>query len=185
MFQKLIVFAIILFTVVIQLSIFPHFFGSGIAPDLVLMLVIIWTMQDGFEKTLARAITAGLVLDLMSFEPAGFSAISLVVISYLTGALARRFLVTPRPWKLLFVIVIIAIGTLAHQVIMNILSISGSHLNLGKIEWIGLKLFDWRIFPKIIYNAIMFFMIYWPMRKMENFLSMYSKGFVSQTKIFR
>jgi|GEM_PF-633367 rod shape-determining protein MreD len=185
MFQKIFTFLIIFLTVIIQISVFPHFFPPGLVPDLALILAIIWTVDEGFERSLWRIVILGLVLDLLSFWPVGFNVIALVLISYATSFLAKRFLISPKAWKLLFILSVLALGTLAYHIIINILLLFFNSLASEKLDNLILRIGDAKIIFKVACNLLALFLIYWPLKKTEEFLSFYNRNNFSQAKIYR
>ena len=185
MFQKICVFIIIFLTIIIQIAVFPHFFPPGLVPDLALILTVIWTVNDGFERSFWRIIILGLVLDMLSFWPIGFNIITLTLISYVTSFLAKRFLISPKPWRLFFILVVLGFSTLAYQIIINFFLLAFNFLDGQKLDNLVLRLGDAKIILKVVYNLLAFFLIYWPLRKTEEFLSLYSKNNFNQTQAYR
>lgn len=163
---------VILSASALQVGGMVNFFPNWAVPDILLVLVVIWTAKDGFEKTLPRTIVAGIILDLITYVPLGENVVSLAMVSFLVGFSARRFLVSQQAWKLLFLITIVLFATIASQVINFILL---SIVTLAeKKELVGMAmLFDPKVIYKILANIIVLFVVYWPIKKAEQFLAMY------------
>ncbi|HRZ95646.1 MAG TPA: rod shape-determining protein MreD [Candidatus Moranbacteria bacterium] len=174
MFQKIIILLIIFFSAVIQVSVFPRLFPSGLSPEIVLMLVIFWTSRDGFEKTWPKAVLSGFMLDLFYFWPAGTNIIAFALVSYGVGFFARRFTISQKNMGLLVLLLLSAMGSAANSLILLILAKIYKGLGLE----LGIFLPDfWNrmIFLKILIDMLLFVMIYWPLSGLERFLSFYGK----------
>lgn len=89
--RLLAVSALVVLTVVLQVSLFSHFSLAGVVPDLALLVVIAAALVRGPTYAALVGFTAGLVLDLAppADHTAGRWALSLLLVGYLTG-LARQ-----------------------------------------------------------------------------------------------
>jgi len=65
--------------VVIQATVMPELRIAGGAPDLVLLLVLGYSLLYGFERGVVWAIVGGILHDLLSAVPEGVTALALVV----------------------------------------------------------------------------------------------------------
>lgn len=168
----------ILVAAIFQLSALVNLFPALVVPDMLLVIVALWTVRIGFEKTWPRAILAGLMLDLIYFWPPGVNIISLVVISYLVSFLAKRFLISQRAWKFLFLVILTVASTLLFHLIYYIISatlaLGGNHIQPGTTVVFGVG-----IVYKILANLAILFLVYWPVKKIEDFLSMYNQSVIS------
>ncbi|HLN19136.1 MAG TPA: rod shape-determining protein MreD [Patescibacteria group bacterium] len=174
MFRKGVIFLVILLAASLQVSAMVNFFPNWAVPDVMLVLVVIWTAKDGFEKTLSRTIAIGVISDLISYLPVGENVVGLSVVSYLVGYSARRFLVSQQAWKLLFLVTIVIFATIANQVI-NFIIFTLVTLTEKKELLSAHILFNSGIIYKIIANIIILFVIYWPIKKIEQFLAVYNR----------
>jgi rod shape-determining protein MreD len=57
----------------------------GASPDLVLLLVISWTLLRGIQEGVVVALMGGMVLDALSGAPFGLGTVALVIASALAG----------------------------------------------------------------------------------------------------
>ena len=172
MFQKIIFYAFIFLMIVFQVFFLSHFFPNSTAPSLIILMIIFWTIKVGFEKTLKVAIFSGILLDIFYFWPIGVNVISLVVVSFLTGYLAKRFLVADFFSRVFWVIIIISIATVANDFIgFAIFEMISFFKKINNIE----SLFTFLIWKEILVNIILFAIIYWPIKKLTSFLSLYSR----------
>jgi len=69
----------------LQSTVVPHLTLGGVAPDLMLMVVVSWNLLRGTARSIVWALIGGLMLDLTSGIPFGVMTFSLALISVLTG----------------------------------------------------------------------------------------------------
>ena len=60
---------LILAGVLVQTSVLTIIFPPGKTPNIILLIIIAWTIVAGFEKIWPWAITAGIIADLAFFDP--------------------------------------------------------------------------------------------------------------------
>lgn len=164
---------ILFLSVITQVSFFSNFFPAGVAPDIALLVIIIWTTRSDFHIVLKWAIVGGLFLDLISFWPVGTSIFSFVLAAFVTNSLGKRFLTAQFAWKFLIFSVIIAIVTvLNYMTVLALSSISSGLGNLvGGLEFLVRK----EMLLKILYNLLIFSVIYWPLGKIDKVFAYYNK----------
>lgn len=184
MLQKFIIFIIILTAVLFQVSVLPNFFSPGTVPELALILIIIWTVNNGFESTLWRTITAGLLLDLFYFWPIGVNIFAAMVISYATDYLSGRFVIAQKTRKLLFLAAAVAGAAIVNAAWLNIIGLVFK-LSVREPGFMIVRFWDARLLLKIIIDIALLVVIYWPIRTLENFLSLYSPSSYGQKKVFQ
>ncbi len=63
----------------------PHLTIMGVKPDLVLLMVVSWSLLRGAQESVIWALVGGMGLDLLSGAPFGTSTVPLVIISLLAG----------------------------------------------------------------------------------------------------
>jgi rod shape-determining protein MreD len=63
----------------------PHLTIMGVKPDLVLLMVVSWSLLRGAQEGVIWALVGGMGLDLLSGAPFGTSTVPLVIISLLAG----------------------------------------------------------------------------------------------------
>lgn len=72
-------------TVIIQTTTMPHLTIMGVKPDLMLLMVISWSLLRGAQEGMIWALVGGMGLDLLSGAPFGTSTVPLVILSLLAG----------------------------------------------------------------------------------------------------
>jgi rod shape-determining protein MreD len=75
----------LLLTALLQTSVMPSLSWSGVMPDLMLLVVVSWSLLRGTREGLLWALGGGLLLDLMSGGPIGVATVSLVLSSVIVG----------------------------------------------------------------------------------------------------
>ena len=68
-----------------QSAMIPHIQVAGVYPDLMLILVVSWSLLRGLREGFIVALMAGLILDMLSGAPFGLFTISLACASVLSG----------------------------------------------------------------------------------------------------
>ena len=119
MFQRVAVFIFLFFLVLCQISFFPAVLPGGISPDLLLLLAVFLVTKEGFESSVSRIILAGLIYELMIFQPIGAKIFSLTIVAFLMGYFSKRFLVSQRNWRASFLLILIFSGTLLDHFFLN------------------------------------------------------------------
>lgn len=175
--QKFFIAIILFIAVILQISFFPIFFKDGLAPDLALILIIIWTARFGFEKIWPWAVLAGAMLDITSFSLIGTNILSLAAIAFVINYLAKRFLVTHTAWKFLILGLFVILGTFLNELIILFIAKSLSVIKDGG----GIKLMvniNIDILQKAVFNLFIYALIYWPLGKLESQISPYAKRII-------
>ena len=88
--KRLVVAALLLATVLVQVTWAPRITVAGAFPNLALVAVIAITWTAGLRQGMAWACVAGLMLDLTSDGPLGPHAVALLAGAYLTGFWIRN-----------------------------------------------------------------------------------------------
>lgn len=97
------------------------------APDLILLIVISWSLLRGSREGLVWGFVGGLCLDLLSGGPLGASAIALMVVSLLSGQGETNIF----KGNLLLPLIIAPLGTLVYYgLLLVILELTGRSLSL-------------------------------------------------------
>jgi rod shape-determining protein MreD len=71
---------------VLQSTALPHLAIAGVKVDLVLLLVVAWSIRRGIEAGLVWALFGGIAIDLLSAEPLGVSVVAFGFAAILTGS---------------------------------------------------------------------------------------------------
>ncbi len=135
---------------ILQTALVPALGVGGVRFELMLLMVIAWSVRRGAVEGAVWGFCGGLVLDLFSGVPMGASALALMVVAMLTG-LAQGTLVRSRvalPWLMA------ALGTFVyHGVILIVLSIMGRPVDVG-VALVRQAL------PTAVYNVVVMIAVY-------------------------
>lgn len=118
--------AIISLVVVLQKTAMPVIFHYGYLPDLLMMLVLAWTIAYGFENSLWLAILAGFIYDLLSFMPTGTHVLIFVLMIYFVSFFSRRFLVDLKGTGALLVLFFIIGSQIGSDALFTLTASSGN-----------------------------------------------------------
>lgn len=132
----------------------PSLSLSGVMPDLMLLVVVSWSLLRGTREGLLWALAGGLLLDLLSGGPFGVAVVSLALSSVIIG-MGELNVVRDTLWlPLVASVLATAVYELAYWAILQI---SGHAL-----LWIPSLLQV--LGPGIILNALVMYPTYWAMR---------------------
>lgn len=138
----------------LQTSALPRFSPWGIVPDLMLLVVVSWSLLRGARAGIPWALGGGLMLDLLSGGPFGAATISLVLSSVVMG-LEEFNLFRDSLWLPLFA------SSLATAIYgglyLVILRISGH-----PVQWRPSLLQV--VIPCMVLNALVMYPTFWAMR---------------------
>lgn len=168
--KKTVRFIIILFAVLIQISALGFIFADYFVPSLVVALVVAWTIHVGFMRILPWIIALGITLDIASFQPVGINVVLFVLISYFVSFFSRRFMVEHRIWGALVAVFFIIISTTFYYSANIVMAGFGdfTHSFGG-----GRSLFWKSLAAQISGNTLLFALIYFPLKKIEEFILFY------------
>ncbi|MDR3559051.1 MAG: rod shape-determining protein MreD [Candidatus Pacebacteria bacterium] len=168
MLQKIIIFLTILILAAAQVSLFPNLMPGGLAPDAVLLLVIFWAARYRFDRVWLRVALAGLILDVLTSSALGLNVAAFAIAAFGVGSLAKRLKAAQKPLATLVLFGFVVFGTLAYGFSFTALAVAASHFSgVVTTQFSGAWLAG--LFFRIIYNLILFGILYWPFRKMEIF----------------
>jgi len=172
MLQKIFFFIFIFLLAIFQVFFIGKIFPSYLAPNLVLLFVVFWTLKAGFEKTLKIAIFSGIILDIFYFWPIGINVLILTVVSFFVRFLGRRFLVGDFLFRFLWLSVAVSGAVILNEFLSQVI-FSGWAFFQKEIPF--QFHFSWQIGLEIIFHLLTFAIIYWPLQKIEALVSLYGR----------
>lgn len=141
----------------LQATIVPAIPYVDVRPDLVLLLVLAWTMVRGTTEGAVGAMVGGLALDIFSPLPLGTHALALLMVIVPVGWLGAPFY----RGNLVFPIG----GAFLATVLYNVLLLALSRLLGHDILWSGLL---WRVvLPMALIEATLMPIIYWVLDRID------------------
>ncbi|MBA3336607.1 MAG: rod shape-determining protein MreD [Chloroflexia bacterium] len=113
-----IVFALLIGSAAIaQGTVVPALNPIVIAPNFVLVLLMVWSALRGTIEGLMWLIGVGPLLDLLAMDPLGTNGLALLIVVLLAGPARRRFFHS----GMIFPIVLVVIATLGHALVLLLL----------------------------------------------------------------
>lgn len=141
----------------LQATVVPAIPYVDIRPDLVLLLVLAWTMVRGIQEGAVGALIGGLALDIFSPLPLGTHALAMVLVIVPVGWLGAPFY----RGNLVFPIG----GAFLATVVYNVLLLGLSGLLGLEILWGGLL---WRVvLPMAFIEATLMPIVYWALDRID------------------
>ncbi len=152
---------VLLILALLQGALMPTIPLLGIRPDLILVLLLAWTMVRGVREGVVGAFIAGLALDVFSSYPLGSHslvlALTVLAVGWLEAPVYRENLAFP------------IIGTAAATLLYNLLLMGLSQLLGQPVAWGSLL---WRfILPLALLEAAMMPLAYWFADRMDQRLT--------------
>lgn len=137
---------IIVFTLLIQLTLINLFTIQGLKPDLILLVVIVFSLLKGAEEGAISGFASGLLQDIFSSGLLGINALAKTVMGFVCGVLKERIFAE----HILFII----------PVITFLVSISQSMLIFLVLNAFGVEYsLVWSLkqvaIPEALYNSLL------------------------------
>lgn len=133
----------------LQASVLPHLPVLGLTPQLLLLVVISWTLLRGLETGFVWAFVAGMFLDLFAISPLGSTALTLMAVVLVVVGIQKAL-----PPNMFFVPVLTgAAGTFVYLL-----------LHLSLLRLLGFEL-PWTeaaaLAPLIVLHGLLILPIFW------------------------
>jgi len=108
---------LLLLVALVQATILPRVNPVSVYPDLVLVLLFVWSSARGPREALAWVFFTGLLLDVLALDYFGTNALALLVVVALAGLAHQRVLHA----NILIPIALVALATVVHGVALAVL----------------------------------------------------------------
>jgi rod shape-determining protein MreD len=132
---------------------------------------LFWVVKLDFPRTFLWIILSGLILDASYLAPLGLNAVAFITVAFVADYLAKRIVIAHGNRQFFILLGLIVLGTFLNDWILAGL---GGMIMTGKAIYDFELFFGWNLFLKVLYNLLVFSLIYWPLRKLGNFFSFYS-----------
>jgi rod shape-determining protein MreD len=136
--------------VIVQATLTARIRLAGSSPDLLLTVVVAWSLLQGIESGLVWAFVGGLLFDLVAGAPLGTSSLGLMTICFLTGLGENNLF----QGNVFLPVIIVALATPIHGWII-LLTQQLRHLN---VDWLGVTLHV--ILPELALNVAAVTIVY-------------------------
>jgi hypothetical protein len=170
-------FLILFLLVILQVSFFVALFSGLDVPIILVAYTIILTITEGFKKSLLWIIVAALVFDLLAFNLPGLSVIPLVLISYMASFISREIWLGGKTWVLTVAVLLAFVGNIfaySYYYFAKLIFVQGNYFSWEKIYFGNLG----HLFLSSIFSALVLVAFYFPLKKMENYLSYFEKRMI-------
>ncbi len=171
--RKFFILIILLILAIIQSSALPKFFPENSVPNLLLIVVIVWSAKIGFSRGWKLAVVSGFLSDLFSFVAVGTGIFYFTAAAICVSYLARRFLVSQKTLQFFILLVFVFCGSLLEGLLRLIFPEIFRQITLSGI--FSLPLFSSALIFKVFYDSLLFSLLYWPIKRVEKFLNFYPR----------
>ncbi|KKQ51136.1 MAG: Rod shape-determining protein MreD [Parcubacteria group bacterium GW2011_GWD2_38_11] len=166
--KKIIYFLLLFCAIVLQTSVLPLISPVYVTGDILLMLILVGSVLDGFFAFFWWAIFAGIIYDLASYMAVGVHALIFLLVVYFVSFFSRRFSVEIRGVGLalfmFFVVVatLVSRGIIALSIAWDLQTLDGYFREFGSLKIIGVQ---------ILFNIFLFFFCFFLLKKVKKFFA--------------
>lgn len=134
---------------IVQSVVGPRLMIFGVRPDLVLLMVVAWSLFNGSYSGVMWAFVGGLWMDILSGGPMGGSSLALMAASLVTGIGHNRLFRN----NLLVPLVAAVVATLIYSLVyLGMLAVVGHRLAF-------LETFVGLVLPAVLYNSALLLLL--------------------------
>lgn len=138
----------------VQVSLLPHLTIVGVRPDLMLLVIISWSLLRGTAEGMLWGFVGGVCLDFLSGAPFGVSTLALLVVSFLASLGEVRIYGT----HIILPLSTIFLATIAYDFIFLLLL-----QMLGRpVPWVESTVSI--VLPSTLLNVFLMLPVYWAIR---------------------
>lgn len=135
---------IIIAAALVETTMLPAISIQRVVPDLILILVVYFSIAEGSERGMFTGLIGGILQDVSANTGVGHHALCLIIVGYVTGRMASR-LITDNP----YVKVITVLGA---SVIHGFIYLSIEYIQ--KVDADAVLTMSYSIMPQAFYTAI-------------------------------
>ncbi len=143
--------------VLLQATLLPRIRFLGAQPDLLLVLVICWSLIDGITEGLVLAFAAGLAIDVVAGLPLGTSPLALMPLCFL-AVIGRNSVYVNNLW---LPVLLVAVATPFEGWLMLFMR----QLHGVPVDWGGATIRV--ILPALALNVLLTIIVVWAMRRLH------------------
>ena len=149
--------AALVLTAMLQSTVMPRVMVLGVHPDLMLLVVVSWSLLRGAQEGMLWALLGGIAVDLFSGAPFGVYTLSLLVVSFLSSLAQRNVF----RLDLLIPVFVIPLATL----VQNVIALALLWALRWPVDW-GAG-FTHVIFPAVLVNTVGMPLVYLALRALD------------------
>ncbi len=133
----------------LQASVLPYLPVLGLTPQLLLLVVISWTLLHGLEAGCVWAFVAGMFLDLFGIPPLGSTSLTFIIVVFVVYGIQNAL----PPHRFFVPVLTGAAGTFAYLLLnFSLLRLLGFELPWAEAAAIG---------PLIVLHSLLILPIFW------------------------
>lgn len=167
--KKLVYTFILIVSIIIQTSILPVIAKTGIAGDVVMMTVLVFSILDGFYAFLGWAIFTGILYDFASYSLIGTHVFIFLLIVYFVSFFSRRFSVERKFVRIILFSMLIIVSTLFSRIIIALETVWVTRVFQGFWKTFGnLESFVFQV----ACNTILFLLWFVILKKIKTFFNL-------------
>lgn len=185
MFSKAAFLITLILLSMVQITLLPQFFPAGCVPNLVLIVVVYWTIRSGFNESWKKVVLAGFILDLSYGWAIGINILSLSTVSFMVGYFTKRVSAEQRGWGFLIILGLVALGTIVNSIIAGVLIKTVAELKSMPLENAMVDFSALTTIWSALLASISFVFLYQPMEKFEKFLASYQGDRFVKTRFLK
>ena len=164
--------SIVIIAVLLQVSFLNLALPKNLTIDFLLLVVLAWVIVASFEKIWPWIVALGIFADLAMFERVGVNVIFFIGLAYAISFFSRRFLIERRLAGFLVIVLFVIVAFLfldaGRLIVIENFSITNAYINIKESS------FSWNsIIVKTILNIIFFYILYFPLNKIEKNIENY------------
>jgi len=138
----------------IQSTALPYVVILGVKPELMLMVIVSWSLLRGAEEGMVWALIGGVGLDLLSGAPFGTMTVALLVASFLSGlgesTVFRTHIILP-------LVTVLVASVVYDLVILVVLALAGR-----PVAWLDSVVHV--VLPSALVNTLLMPLAFWPLQ---------------------
>jgi len=164
MFGRFLLICGILYLIgIFQSSFLLFFFPNGVAPNLLLIVLVFLVALGGFTNALTSIVVAGVVMDVLSLSRIGLNVILFIIIGLVVVFLAKRLSVSQSIWRFFILISLVGVASM-----LSDLMISGWVVFSETTPRGALTVFNLEILKRLISNMGVAILLYKPLKGLIN-----------------
>jgi rod shape-determining protein MreD len=167
--KKFLYLLVIVVALIIQTSVVPLAASGRSALDAVLMLVLAWSIIDGFNAFLPWAIMAGILYDIIAFTPIGIHVLIFLFVVYMVSFFSKRMSVEAKGTGFVIIILFVVVSIFISQSVNGIASY-GRLPSVGEFWSIFISI-KWFLF-QVVYDCFVFAIWFIFLRWMKKYFSL-------------
>jgi rod shape-determining protein MreD len=153
--------ALLVVTAILQSALAPHLAISHIHPELMVLVILTWSLLKDQDEALVWAFVGGIILDLLSGLPFGVSSLSLVLVCLAAGVWHGKSFGNP---YLMPVLLALPYTILSNLIVLLYMQLSGYAIAWGST-------FVRIVFPAGLINMAAMAVIYPALLRLERLLT--------------